>query len=139
MHEHRRFRHGPRIHHPWKPFGGFFWVFLIAFFFMGGGRWWPGILILVGLSMLLGALFEDRSPQPPQDLPPVKAPMTPPNPAPIVTNMISVTPEPTHRADLLPATCPHCGGPVRSHEVKWTGKQSAACAYCGSDLVMKKG
>jgi hypothetical protein len=125
--------------HPWKHFGGFFWVFLFAFIFMGGGRWWPAVLILIGLSMLLGALFDDPSPQPPQDLPPVKAPVAPPDPASVVTKATSVTVEPLHRTDLLPATCPQCGGPVRAHDVRWTGKHSAKCAYCGSVLPMKNG
>lgn len=138
MHKHRRFRHGHKIHHPWKPFGSFFWLLLIAFFFMGG-RWWPGILILIGLSMLLGALFQDEAPQPPQDLPPVQMPAMPAAPAAPTVAVTAAAVEPTDRTDLLPATCPHCGGPVRSHEVKWTGKQSAACAYCGSDLLMKRG
>ena len=134
MHKHRRFRHGPRMHHPWKPFGSFFWLFLIAFFFMGG-RWWPGILILIGLSMLLGALFQDDASQPPRDLPPVEIPKVPAAPTMTVT---AAPVEPAHRTDLLPATCPQCGGPVNLHDVKWTGKQSAACAYCGSALPMTK-
>lgn len=139
MHKHRRFRHGPKMHHPWKPFGGFFWVLLFAFFFLGDGRWWPGILILIGVSMLFGALFRDETPQPPQDLPPVQMPMATPAPvAPTVTATAAAV-EPIHRADLLPETCPQCGGPVRSQEVRWTGKHSAACAYCGSALTMKKG
>jgi DNA-directed RNA polymerase subunit RPC12/RpoP len=47
--------------------------------------------------------------------------------------------EQIHRSDLLPLTCPQCGGPIRAYEVKWTGKQSAACPYCDSNLPMKKG
>jgi hypothetical protein len=121
------------MHHAWKPFGGFFWVLLFAFFFLGDGRWWPGILILIGLCMVFGALFRDEAPQRPRNLPPVQMP-----PAPTVT--ITAAPvEPIHRTDLLPETCPQCGGPVRANEVRWTGKQSAACAWCGSALTMKKG
>lgn len=122
------------MYRPWRPFGGLFWLFLFAFFFLGG-RWWPGILILIGLSILFGSLFRDSSPQPPQDLPPVKFPTPPSAPATLVT---PAPVEPLHRADLLPATCPQCGGPIRTHEVRWTGKQSAACPYCGSVLPMKK-
>ena len=137
MHKQRHHRHGNRIHHPWRPFGGFFWLFLFAFFFLGG-RWWPGILILIGLSILFGSLFRDDSPQPPADLPPVNIPASPSAPA-TVTPVVAPRPvEPIHRVDLLPATCPQCGGPVRASEVRWTGKQSAVCAYCGSSLPMKK-
>ena len=137
MHKHKHHRHGHRIHHSWKPFGGFFWLFLFAFFFLGG-RWWPGILILIGLSMLLGALFREDDAQPPADLPSVQRPFVPTIPAAPTVTVTAAPVEPIHRADLLPADCPQCGGPVRSQEVRWTGKQSAACAWCGSSLPMKK-
>jgi hypothetical protein len=138
MHKHKRFRHGPKMHHPWKPFGGFFWLLMFAFFFMDG-RWWPGILILVGIFILFGSLFREEAPQPPRDLPPVQMPVAPPAPAAPTVTVTAVSAAPSYRADLLPANCPQCGGPVRAQEVRWTGKQSAACAYCGSDLPMKKG
>ena len=133
MHRHRHSRHG----HRWHPFGGFFWLLLIAFFFLGG-RWWPGILVLIGVSILFGSLFREEAPQPPADLPPANAPVPPSSPITVSPVVVSRPVEPIHRADLLPETCPQCGGPVRAHEVKWTGKQSAACAYCGSKLPMKK-
>ena len=136
MHKHKRSRHGPKMHRHWNPFGGFFWLFLLAFFFMGDGRWWPGILVLIGLSMVFGALFRDEAPPPPRDLPPVQ---TPPAPAAPTVTVTAAPVEPAHRADLLPATCQQCGGPVRAQDVRWTGKQSATCAYCGSTLPMKKG
>lgn len=44
-----------------------------------------------------------------------------------------------HRAELLPAICSQCGGPILGHEVKWTGTQSADCPYCGANLPMKNG
>jgi DNA-directed RNA polymerase subunit RPC12/RpoP len=59
-------------------------------------------------------------------------------PPPAPPTMAAAPIEQTHRSDLLPATCPHCGGPIRSYEVKWTGKQTAACPYCGSHLPMRK-
>lgn len=139
MHKHKQFRHGHKSHKHWNPFGGFFWLFLLAFFFMGNGRWWPGILVVIGLYMLFGALFRDETPPPPRDLPPVQMPAAPPAPAAPVVTVTAAAVEPIHRTDLLPATCPQCGGPVNSREVRWTGKQSAACAYCGSALPMKKG
>lgn len=135
MHKHKRSRHG---HHHWNPFGGLFWLFLLGFFFMGDGRWWPGILVLIGLCMVFGGLFRDEAPQRPRDLPPVQMPVTPPAPAAPVVTVTAAPVEPIHRTDLLPETCPQCGGPVRLQEVKWTGKHSAACAYCGSTLAMKE-
>jgi DNA-directed RNA polymerase subunit RPC12/RpoP len=95
------------------------------------GHWWPGILVLIGLSMVFGSFFREEKPSESQNQPPpyYEAPVMPPAPAPV---------EQIHRVDLLPLTCTHCGGPIRSHEVTWTGAQSAACPYCGSSLQMKK-
>jgi hypothetical protein len=42
-----------------------------------------------------------------------------------------------HRLELLPPTCPSCGGPLHSDNVKWTGAQSADCPYCGLNLPMR--
>jgi len=71
-----------------------------------------------------------------QNQPPAEVPMR--TPAPAAPIMTQAPVEPIHRIDLLPVTCPQCGGPIRSDEVKWMGKQSAACPYCGSNLPMKK-
>jgi hypothetical protein len=99
------------------------------------GHWWPGILVLIGFSIVFGSLFEDSAPHETQNRPAATKQQMPP-PAPLT---IAPAPtEQTHRVDLLPATCPQCGGPIRSYEVKWTGKQSAACPYCNSSLPMKK-
>jgi hypothetical protein len=42
-----------------------------------------------------------------------------------------------HRLELLPSTCPKCGGPLHGDNVKWTGAQSADCPYCGVNLPMR--
>ena len=133
MHKHRRFRHGPR--HFRGPFPGLFWLFIFIMLF-SNGHWWPGILILIGLSIIFGSFFheETRPPEPKSPSASIFIPVTPPatpkpDPAPV---------EHFHQADLLPVTCSQCGGPIRASEVKWTGTQSAACPYCGSNLPMKK-
>jgi len=148
MHKHRKFRHhGPRHFHGWGPFHGAFWWIGLAILFYTG-EWWPGILILMGVSMFFGAIFRDRRkdwtrdwsewskqwdepPAPPRE-PPVQPPPAP-RPVPATEPV-----HPFHRADLLPVTCSQCGGPIRSYEVKWKGERSAACPYCGSILKMKK-
>ena len=133
MHRHKGFRHG---HHGWR-FGGWFWIIGLWFLFSNGHGIWPGILVLIGISMVFGSIFrEERRPAETQNPPPFQPwePVTPPpapRPAPAPV-------EPIHRVDLLPNTCAQCGGPVRSYEVKWTGAQSAVCTYCGSNLKMKK-
>src|SRR5262249_8489749 len=118
--------------HRWHPFRGF-WLIGLAMFFLWG-HWWPAILILIGLVVLLETLFEAAAPPPPQNPPPppVFIP-TPPPPMRIPVQFASA-----HPPARLPATCPHWGGPVRSNEVKWTGAQLAVCSYCGSNLPMKK-
>jgi hypothetical protein len=135
MHKHKRFRYGPPLFRPHRHFGGWFWLIGLAILFSSGHGVWPGILVLIGLSMVFGSLFrEERRPEkqePPFD--PYSQPVTPP-PAPKPVS----SPDPIHSVDLLPATCPQCGGPVRSYEVKWTGAQRAACPYCGSNLPLKK-
>jgi hypothetical protein len=130
MPRHKRFRHGPPLFGPRRHFGGIFWLIGLAILF-SSGHWWPGILVLIGLSMVFGSFFGEEKPSELQNQPPpyYEAPVMPPAPAPV---------EQIHRVDLLPLTCTHCGGPIRSHEVTWTSAHSAACPYCGSNLQMKK-
>ena len=135
-------RHGRGYGRPFRPLWG--WIWILGFFFMARyGLWWPGILILVGISIILGSAFRQDPPQPFDTRTP-QAPQTPPHPvypAPVAPAAPApVAPAPAaqgqHRADLLPATCGRCGAPMRTHEVKWTGPQSASCPYCGSTLSM---
>lgn len=146
MHKHKRYRYGPPLFRPrrGRHFGGMFWLIILAFMVFGGrGNWWPGILIVIGLAVLFSSFFRDeRPPEPPPheappsfDAPPFDQLRTTlraaPRPAPPPAS-------PIRRMDLLPATCPNCGGPVHSGEVKWTSDYSAACSYCGSNLQAKK-
>ncbi|MCE9645875.1 MAG: hypothetical protein K8S20_07735 [Chloroflexi bacterium] len=133
MHRHKRFRYGPPFFRPHRHFGGgLFWLIGLAILFSSGHGIWPGILVLIGLSTLFGSLFREQDPREPYNPAPFQpsTPVTPP-PAPITA---PASFEPLHPADLLPLTCPQCGGPIRSYEVKWTGRQSAACPYCNSNL-----
>jgi len=94
------------------------------------GWWWPGILVLVALSMVLEALLMLYAPQafePPASQPPSAEPLAPAAP-PVVD----------HPFERLPSTCAKCGGPIRGHEVKWTGPSSADCPYCGANLELAK-
>lgn len=115
------------------------------------GAWWPGILILVGLSMVLdtlGRIAETapaaepeppvstwRAPEPPADAwrapepPPATsvAPVVPPEP-----------PAPAATFDLrgLPNTCPQCGGPLSPKTARALAPNLAECPWCGSRLPL---
>ena len=135
----RYHRYGPRlVRHGRAPFGGAIWMIGLAVLFVSG-HWWPGILVLVGISIVFSTLWKESQPQddstpaplpdyyPTQSAAPVVIPS--PSPAPV-----SLAP----RADLLPGNCPRCGAPVRTNEIKWNGTHSANCSYCGSTLPMNK-
>ena len=117
------------------PMGGAIWMIGLAVLFFSG-HWWPGILVLIGISMVFSALMRSSQPQddPSQPLPmPSSAPVFIPNPSPAPAP-VSYAPHP----DVLPGSCPRCGAPVRVNEVKWNGTHSAACSYCGSTLSMTR-
>jgi len=127
---------------PWQGIQSGIWLIGLAILFFTG-LWWPGILVLVGISMVLQWVFSQDSPRvfeaeqtpAPQPI----APPAAPTPAPAVAVPAAFTQTgPVHPVQALPSTCPRCGGPVRAYEVKWTGPRSASCAYCGSALPLKK-
>lgn len=149
-HPHHHFRpvvspaiHFGRHHKHHGSLSGLVWMIGLPVLFMTG-FWMPGIFILIGLSILVGAMETQQTPEPVSPPPAPEwfsTPPPPPAPAPVFRPYSSPEPvasKPLYRTDLLPATCSHCGGPVRSGEVKWVGPQSASCAYCGSVLSMKK-
>ncbi len=121
---------------PWRSIHGAVWLIGLAILFWKGW-FWPGILVLIGISAIVEAVIrimvpsstepamEDRKSEVAQ---PATGPVA--QPAAVSTG----TSESGHRADLLPSVCPKCNAPVRGDEVKWTGPQSANCAYCGANL-----
>ena len=124
---------------PWSNLHVALWLIGLAIL-AWRGWWWPGILILVGLSMILEAIIKQLAPQAFEpEQPPVPAPqaVTPPVPA-SPAAPVQAAPIPAQPVDLLPTTCSRCGGPIRDHEVKWTGPRSANCPYCGGNLPMGK-
>ncbi len=127
---------------PWRNIHGAVWLIGLAIL-AWKGWWFPGILVLVAISMVLEAVLmavvpgayqneeseadedEDREKVVSRSAP---APAAAPAAAPAVDG---------HPYDRLPITCPKCGGPVRGNEVKWTGPNSADCPFCGANLPLR--
>ncbi len=145
MYKHKRWKH--KHHGPWSDVSGAIWLIGLGFLFLTGW-WWPGILILVGLNMVLDGVFsatsrpsfDDVEVPPASPSPAAPAPTHPPASEPRAAAQPSPFMErsPEHPFELLPHTCPRCGGPVRRAEVKWTNTRYASCAYCGSNLPLKQ-
>lgn len=111
------------------------WLIGLGVLFLTGW-WWPGILILVGLSSVLGAVAESAFPTAPEPERPPK-PERPPAAAPLPTPF-EVAPTPTPpaapaRAVRLPDLCPQCGAPPRTLR-SLNPDNPFECPYCGSDL-----
>jgi hypothetical protein len=125
----------PRLVGPWRNLHGAVWLLGLAIL-AWQNWWWPGILVLVALNLVLDAVLMRVAPQafekvqPPLSQSALTRSSVPSSSAP---------PASEHRFDLLPTVCPRCGGPIRGHEVKWTGFLSADCPYCGANLPMGKG
>ena len=122
---------------PWRSLQVVIW--LVGIYILASRDWWwPGILILVAISALYEGFLQRFAPRAFEERAPVDTPKPvvemPPEPA----RAISSIPAQEHRIDLLPQVCPSCNGPIRGHEVKWTGPQSANCPYCGTNLPMSK-
>ena len=109
-------------------------------------QWWPGILILVGLSMVINAVLpateeasrparpyvneedhsyleepfvEENDPLPPVAEPPLQVRVADPEP-PFI--------------GALPSSCPMCGAPVDSRKVKRAPSGAPLCGYCDANL-----
>jgi len=122
----------PKLVGPWRNLHAAVWLIGLAIL-AWKGWWWPGILVLIAISLVIEAILMRyaphafATPEPTQPAPP--APPAPAAPAPQASE---------HPFELLPSVCAKCGGPIRGHEVKWTGPQSADCPYCGANIQMER-
>ncbi len=122
---------------PWRSIHVVIWV-VGLYILLTRGWIFPGIFVLIAISAIFEAFLRRYAPgayEP--ETPPQPAPTAEP-PAPIPPVVTTYTPIQEHRFDLLPQVCPGCNAPVRGHEVRWTGVQSANCPYCGTNLPMNK-
>ncbi len=127
---------------PWRNLHGAVWMIGLAIL-AWKGWWFPGILVLVAISMVIEAVLmalvpgayraktsaDEDGGQEEAVSRTTPAPMAAPAPAYAVDE---------HPYELLPITCPKCGGPVRGNEVKWTGLRSADCTFCGANLPLQR-
>ncbi len=128
---------------PWQSLHGAIWLIGLYYMFTHNA-WWPGILVLIAISAAYEAILRILVPQAfieEQPSPSTNMGQSTVDPVPPSTPVATPPPAPTiqeHRLDLLPQVCPNCNAPIRGHEVKWTGPQSANCPYCGTNLPMSK-
>ncbi len=104
--------------------------------------WWPGILILIGASMLVQVLVSPSGPAEvisPKNEPPAPQEAVEQEKAEdIWDDDETETPafiqplDAGHDAGLLPQNCPACGGPVaeNAHKVEWLDAKTAKCPFC---------
>jgi hypothetical protein len=123
---------------PWRNLQVVIWL-LGIYILASRDWWWPGILVVVAISAIYEGLLQRFAPDAYEE----EATIDPASPAPIATPInppvaAYSAPIQEHRLELLPQFCPSCNGPIRGHEVKWTGPQSANCPYCGTNLPMSK-
>jgi DNA-directed RNA polymerase subunit RPC12/RpoP len=131
-----------RLARPGRRYHAMVWLIGLAVLALSG-KWWPGILVLVAISILLeagvkrsGLQEAEEGPFPANEEPQVSGR----SPAPVEASIRSpyVSRAQGHRNEWLPLSCPKCGAPTRAADVQWTGDSSAACPYCGSNLPLKK-
>jgi len=128
-----------KLKQPWRNLHGAIWLIGLGYLFITG-NWFPGILWLIGVSMILEAVLMMAVPDAYEEEPKEAKPEPTPGPA-VMENNISV-PAPAPQVEArpyasLPSNCPRCGAPARGHEVIWHGSHSADCAFCGASLPLK--
>jgi len=110
------------------------WLIGIGFLILTH-HWWPGILILVGISMVVGAVTrgatQDNWPQQP-NWPPVQPPAplayTPPAPAAPAAQV------PVYDLGWVPNRCASCGGPLNVTGLKVLDSRTVTCPFCGTKI-----
>ena len=151
-----KFRHrGVGAHGRKPPFIGAVWMIGMGFLLLTH-QVWPGILILIGISIVMSSLWKNNAEPDAFNQPSLFPPPDPftrmnhepvaPDPAqyrgvssPINQPPINPTPATQNsntgsRSALR--VCPHCGAPVHSDEIKSNdiSPRRSACSYCGSTL-----
>ncbi|MDX9864148.1 MAG: hypothetical protein RBT34_05015 [Anaerolineaceae bacterium] len=113
---------------------------------------WPGILILIGLSLLIQSLMPEEQEQPAPELNEDIKPDVPDQPEEKTSPDENISPhkgtpdlippplEPLQvAASGLPTECPACGGPVaeNAQAVKSVGEGVVLCPFCDARIMME--
>lgn len=108
---------------PWRGIHGAVWLLGLAAL-AATGWWWPGILVLVALSVLAEAGLS-----------------TIPGATTTLEAQQHVDEQSVaslaHDPARLPTRCEACGAPVEPAQAQWTSAVTARCSYCGANLQMK--
>jgi hypothetical protein len=112
-----------RLASPWRRIHGAIWLLGIAVLAVTHW-WWPGILVLVALSMVVEA-----------GLSTIPGATVAAEPDPL--GMASSAAPREHNPARLPERCQACGAPVEPAQTQWTSAVTARCSYCGANLQMK--
>ncbi len=121
---------------PWKSVQSAIWLIGLAILALNDW-WWPGILVLVAISMISQALIQSLAPEAVESIEESESK----KPLSEASHSIATDPQPSQPAyptNRLPSECPKCTAPVRGIEVHWTGPQSADCPYCGANLPLRQ-
>jgi hypothetical protein len=141
-HHHKHWRKSSKNH----AVSGAIWMIGLGVLFLTGW-WWPGIMILIGVTSVVSALAGDWNwsgepePEPkrarPEEVSPPPSPFTPAEPAARVeTAPPAVRPAPASASLRLPEFCPHCGAPTKA--LRHLAPQPDECAFCGRGLSVKR-
>ena len=122
---------------PWRSLHVVIWLVGLYILF-SRGQIFPGILVLMVISAIYEGLLQHFAPRAFEEPAQVEAPKPAGTTRVEPASVMVPNPPQEHRIELLPQVCPSCNAPIRGHEVKWTGVQSANCPYCGTNLPMSK-
>lgn len=128
-------RQKPSVRKPWKNVHAAIWLIGLAIIALNDW-WWPGILFLVGISLISQAMMQMLSPKEIERIEENEddeQKILSEENSEIFNSPSQQAAYSTHR---LPSECPKCGAPIRGIEIRWTGPQSANCPYCGANLPL---
>ena len=114
-------KHEDELPGVWGAAQGVIWVLGIAFL-AWTDWWWPGIMVLVAISMIAGAVMRRQV-----DKHQASA-------------RVAAEEKVIHaaRAEALPERCTACGAQLTARNVIWRSQTTASCPYCDTAVKATK-